>query len=176
MMHQLAPITAVALTTFVALILIRSVWHKSQAFLETVGFAQGYGLVPDGWTPAIVRTLTVTEAAIVLALLVPPLHAAAGLMAAGLFAGYGLLMAVALSRGQTEIDCGCGGAPQRISGVTLARNAVLTALALGIATMPSGGLGPVAVLTGIAAGLTFAGLQSVAEKLASHLPNIRRAS
>ena len=176
MMTQLAPITAVACSTFVALILIRSVWHKSHAFLETVGFAQGYGLVPDAWTPAIIRALTVVEAATVLGLLMPGIHAWAGWAAAGIFAGYGLLMALALARGQTRIDCGCGGAPQRISGLTLGRNAGFTALGLGIALLPSGGLGPLAVLTGIAMGLTFAALQGVAERLAAHLPNIRRAS
>ncbi|SFJ68410.1 MauE/DoxX family redox-associated membrane protein [Celeribacter neptunius] len=174
-MGDLSQLTSVSLTSFLVLVLARAAWHKGQAFYETVGFAQGYGLVPRHMVPTIVRGLMGVETLTVLALLVPITRPVGGLMAAGLFAGYGGLMAAALLRGQREIDCGCGGAPQIVSGLTLGRNAVLTVMALTVAMIATGPVGTAGALMAITAGITLFAIYGVAEKLASHLPHIRRA-
>lgn len=173
-MGDLAPYASGAVTSFLVLILARAAWHKWQAFHETVGFAQGYALVPQEWTPAIVRALTVAEALAIALLMLPFTRELGGLMAAGLFAAYGVLMGLALMRGQTEIDCGCGGAPQIVSGLTLGRNALLTALGLSVAVIPVAPLGAMGALVTVASGVTFFAIFGVAEKLASHIPNIRQ--
>lgn len=174
-MGDLSQLTSATLTSFLVLVLARAAWHKWQAFYETVGFAQGYGLVPRHMVPAIVRGLMGAEALTVLALLLPVTRPFGGLMAAGLFAGYGVLMAAALLRGQTEIDCGCGGTPQIVSGLTLGRNAVLTVMALAVAMITTGPLGAMGAIMAITAGITLFAIYGVAEKLASHLPHIRQA-
>lgn len=172
-MGSVAPLVSVTVTTFLVIVLARAAWHKSDRFLETVGFAQGYGLISDRWAAPIVRALTVAEGAAVLALLVSDLRPLGGLLAAGLFAGYGGAMGVALTQGRSEIDCGCGGTPQIVSGYTLMRNAVLTLLALAIAAQPATTVGLVDAAAAIAVALVLAAIYAVIEKLASHLPNIR---
>ena len=174
-MEDLPQLTSATLTSFLVLVLARAAWHKAQAFYETVGFAQGYEVVPRHMVPAIIRGLMGVEILTVLAVLMPFSRPFGGLMAAGVFAGYGLLMAVALMRGRTEIDCGCGGAPQVVSGLTLVRNGGLTLMALAVAALPTGGVGAVGALMAITAGVTFYAIYSVASLLASHLPHIRQA-
>lgn len=165
---------SVTITTFLVIVLTRACWHKVDHFLETVGFAQGYGVVPGPWTVPIVRGLALGEALSVLALAVPASRPLGGLAAAALFAGYGLLMAAALTRGRSHIDCGCGGPPQIVSGFTLGRNAVLAVLGLAVAALPVAAVTPVEAAATIAAALMVAAIYAVIEKLASHLPNIRK--
>lgn len=172
-MADAASLASVTITAFLAIVLARAVWHKAGAFLETVGFAQGYGLVPDAWTAPAVRALIAAETATIAALLVPAARPLGGLAAAGLFAGYGLLMAAALANGRTRIECGCGGAPQVVSGLTLARNAVLAAFGLAVALLPVATVPPLAAAIAIATALVLAGQYAVAEKLGAHLPHIR---
>ncbi|WP_172329947.1 MauE/DoxX family redox-associated membrane protein [Mangrovicoccus sp. HB161399] len=175
-MEALVPYASAAVTGFTVLVLARAAWHKASAYHETVGFAQGYGLVPAAWTYPIVRALTAAEILAIALMFLPATRASGGLLAAGLFAGYGVLMGLALRNGRSEIDCGCGGAPQVVSGLTLGRNALLSGLALGIALIPAGPVGVPGALVSLAAGLTFFAVYGVAEKLASHLPNIRRTA
>lgn len=174
-MAELAQLAVAALTSFLVLVLARAAWHKWQAFHETVGFAQGYAVVPEEAVPAIIRGLTGLEALAIVALLLPVTSSLGGLLAAALFAGYGALMATALHRGQTEIDCGCGGAPQIVSALTVGRNVVLTAMALCVAMVPVTQIGVAGSVVAITAGVTLFAILGVAEKLASHLPNIRNA-
>lgn len=166
-------LASVTITALLVILLARAAWHKLDRFLETVGFAQGYGLVPDAWAAPAVRALTVAEGATILALLVPATRPLGGLLAAGLFAGYGLLMAAALLRGRTRIECGCGGAPQVVSGLTLVRNAVLAGLGGAVAVLPVATVPPLGAGIAIAAALVLAAQYGVAEKLGSHLPHIR---
>ena len=97
-MIELASLASVTITSFLVIVLARAVWHKAEGFLETVGFAQGYGLVPDALAAPIVRALMLAEAAAILALMVPAWRAAGGVLAAGLFVGYGAIMTAALDR------------------------------------------------------------------------------
>lgn len=175
-MAALAPLLSVTLTSFLAILLARSLWHKIDRFLETVGFAQGYGLVPDRWAAPAVRALTLAEAATLLALAWPGLRHAGGVMAAALFAGYGLLMALALWQGRSRIECGCGGAPQIVSAYTLLRNATLAALAMAVALLPARTVTPAEAAAAIAAALVLWAILTTIEMLASHLPHIRQGS
>lgn len=173
-MATFASLASVTITTFLVIVLARAVWHKLERFLETVGFAQGYGLVPDAWAAPIVRALALAESAAILALMVPAWRQTGGALAAGLFAGYGLVMATALAQGRVRIDCGCGGPPQIVSAFTLLRNAVLSALALAAALLPDAVLPRPEVAAAIAGALVLAVIYAIIERLASHLPHIRQ--
>lgn len=166
-------LASLTLTAFLVVVLARACWHKIDRFLETVGFAQGYGLVPEHWTAPLVRALTVAEAATILALVLPATRPLGGIAATALFAGYGVLMGAALYRGQTRIECGCGGPPQVVSGLTLGRNAGLVVIAVLVAILPVATVTPPGAAMAILAALVLAAQHGVAEKLASHLPNIR---
>lgn len=175
-MAALAPLLSVTLTSFLAILLARSLWHKIDRYLETVGFAQGYGLVPEPWAAPAVLALTLAEGLALLALAWPGLRPLGGAMAAALFADYGLLMALALVQGRSRIECGCGGAPQIVSAYTLARNAVLTALALAVVWLPARTVTPAEAAAAIAAALVLTAILATIEMLASHLPHIRQGS
>ena len=168
-----AALASVTITAFLVIILARAAWHKIDRFLETVGFAQGYGLVPEAAAAPVVRALSAAELAAILALLVPATRPIGGLAAAVLFAGYGLAMAEALRQGRTRIECGCGGPPQLVSGFTLARNTGLAGLGLAVAFLPVASVPPWGALVAIVAALVLAAQYGILEKLASHLPNIR---
>lgn len=173
-MAPLVSLASVTITSFLVILLARTIWHKIDRFLETVGFAQGYGLVPDHWAAPIVRALTLAEVATLLALALPLTRTFGGLMAAGLFVGYGLVMATALWQGRSSIDCGCGGPPQIVSGFTLARNAVLAALALTVAGLPVTQVPALDAAMALAGALILTAIYAIIEKLASHLPHIRQ--
>lgn len=173
-MAALASLASVTVTSFLVIVLARAVWHKVERFLETVGFAQGYGLVPEAWAALVVRLLTGLEAAAILALILPVSRPFGGLLAAGLFAGYGAVMAAALAQGRSRIDCGCGGLPQFVSAFTLGRNAVLTALALSVALLPAAPVPQFDVAVAIAGALVLVAIYTIIERLASHLPHIRQ--
>ena len=95
--------------------------------------------VPEPLQPALVWLLPLAEAAAALGL-VTPWRAAAGVLAAALLLLYGAAMAWHLlnAKGGRVLDCGCGGAPLPLSGALVARNAVLTAVAVA-AALPSTG-------------------------------------
>jgi hypothetical protein len=166
-------LASVTLTAFLVIVLARACWHKLDRFLETVGFAQGYGLVPESWAAAIVRALALAEAATILLLLVPASRPLGGLAAGGLFAGYGVVMAAAFLQGRRRIECGCGGPPQIVSAFTLARNAGLAALGLAVAALPVTTVPPMGAVIALAAALVLAAQYGLVEKLASHLAYIR---
>ncbi len=170
-----APLASVTVTAFLVIVLARAAWHKLDRFLETVGFAQGYGLVPDAWAAPAVRALTAAEVATVVALVLPATRPLGGLAAAGLFLGYGVLMAAALLGGRRRIECGCGGPPQLVSGLTLARNAVLAALGLAAAVLPAATVPPLDALVAILVAMVLAAQYGVAEKLAAHRAHVPAA-
>ncbi|WP_134679149.1 MauE/DoxX family redox-associated membrane protein [Paracoccus ravus] len=167
-------LAANGLAWVLAFVLARASLHKLTDFYRTVGAALDYGAAPEAWVPRLVRVLALIEAGTALALLIAPVRPMAGLVAAVLFAGYGLLMARALRQGKVEIDCGCGGAPTPVSGLSLLRNAVLVGLSLAVALLPVNAIGIAGAILGLCAGLTLFASYGLLEKFASYLPNIRQ--
>lgn len=90
-----------------------------------------YGLPSRGLALAT-RLLPAVELALALALLTP-LRTAAALAAAALLLAYAALMGHHRWQGR-RLDCGCGGEPLAVSWPLVARNLVLTGLALLAAT------------------------------------------
>ena len=161
------------LTVFLAVLLLRAAWHKAQSFLETTGFVADYGLVPPGREALVTRALIGLEALAVALLVLPATRVAGTLLAAALLAGYGAAMALALRAGKTRIDCGCGGTPQFVSGLTIGRNAVLAALALWLAALPAGPMGgAMAALVTVLAGVTLWAIYGTVEKLLANFGHI----
>jgi hypothetical protein len=161
------------LTCFLAALLLRAVWHKAQSFLETTGFVAGYGIVPPGREALATRLAIAAEAVVLAALVVPATQSIGAVGAALVLAGYALVMAAALRRGQRQIDCGCGGAPQFVSGLTIARNLTLAALALLLAALPAGSTGGAAgAALAVAGGLTLWCLYAIVERLIANAGHI----
>ncbi len=127
---DLVPILIVHL--FIALILLRAVWHKIFRIKEFQENLVAYQLLPDSLRLSSAVLLILWESVCVVTLLnvewIFPL-----LLAGMLFFLYALAMGINLLRGRIHIDCGCGGplaARKTISWPLVLRNLVLTVMTL----------------------------------------------
>jgi hypothetical protein len=115
---------------FLSLVLVRALLHKLGSYAEFVGNVRDYRLLPESLAPAAAATAVVLEVVAAVGLIVPATRIPAALLAAGLLAGYGVAIAINLSRGRTAIDCGCGGGGQGISRMHVVRNVLLLLFAV----------------------------------------------
>lgn len=130
---------------------------------------EAYRLLPAAMVGLVSTALPVIELVAATCLLVPALRGPGGWLAAGLLACYATAMAVNLSRGRSNLDCGCFGPArrERIAGWMVARNVLLSAVALGVAmSQISRPLEPLDWLTVAAGSVTVGCLYVATETLA----------
>jgi hypothetical protein len=129
---SLDPVVAWALRAGLALLLAMSAVAKLRDVAAFAGAVAGYRLLPVSFARAAAGGFIAAELLLGAALLLPGLHAAAAIGAAGLLGLYTLAIAWNLARGRRDIDCGCGGplGRQRISEALVVRNALLVVAAL----------------------------------------------
>lgn len=124
------------------------------AFAATVA---NYRIVPAGVSPAVAAAVVAGELAVVAGLVLPPSRAAAAGLAAVLLATFTIAIAVNLARGRRTIDCGCfrGLIRERLGWSHVARNLLLLAAALQIATIAPNPAGPLDLALGAVAAATL---------------------
>jgi len=145
------------IAAFLALLLAASAAHKAQNFARARTAAHEFAGVPRGLAAAAAAAMALAEA-IAAALLIAPVHRAAGAwLATAIFGAYLALIARAIVE-RREVDCGCSfGPPARSLGAFAAiRNGVLVVLALLAALSSAAGAMPVAASQGLAACALFA--------------------
>lgn len=120
MLHWIATLTISAL-------LAGAAWHKWQAFADFQRALAAYQLLPASQLRTASYAVVLSEALIAVLIWFSPIGAWS---AAALFAGYAAAMGINLVRGRRDMDCGCGGAPIRISSHLLVRNGALVVLAV----------------------------------------------
>jgi len=170
---ELARLISAILTVFLVALFLRAAWHKAQAFWETTGFVADYSLLPAGREVSATRVLIGAEVLVIAMLMIPATRPFGAALAACLLLIYAFAMAWALRVGRRRIDCGCGGAPHFVSGLTVGRNLVLAAMACILALLPAGPLGGVApALIGLGLGLTTWTVYAVAERLLANAGHI----
>lgn len=129
-MTALHPILVVIAAGTLVCVFARAAMHKATdltMFTHTMG---GYRLLPAGLLTPAALGLLLLEVAVILGLIIPATRPFAAGVALVLLAVYAAAIAVNLWRGNTHIDCGCGGAGQGLSWYLVARNAVLGVLCL----------------------------------------------
>ena len=150
------PLIPWALRTFLAILFASAALSKLTGQQEFYGVVRNFRLLPDMASRVVAMVLPVVELAVAAGLLVTSLAVPAAITGAALLAVFGLAIAVNVLRGRTWIDCGCmrNGMKQRVSWVMVGRNAVLTAMALGVAALLplSGTTGAADLATGLLAG------------------------
>jgi len=123
---------------FVALLLLRAALHKAADASRFEGVLADYDLAP-GWALKPLRAiLPALEIAAAGALCFGPTQVVGAVLAGGVLAVYGAAMAIALWRGRTEIDCGCGGPALQLGWGLVVRNATLVAMLLPAALASTG--------------------------------------
>jgi hypothetical protein len=147
--YALAQGVATPLALFASLLLGASALHKvtnPARARRAVGGLTGFG---HAGATCAVAVAGAAEGLAAVGLLAAPFRGPAALLAAGVWAVYGLCIGAALLRGRRDLDCGCGfaAAHRPLGGFELLRNAVLVAVALLVALVAH--LGPAAVGAGI---------------------------
>jgi len=121
------PLLPLVISTALALLFFMAARHKLGDKRRFEAQLAAYQIVPAPLLRVSARTLPWIEMSLVFLLLIPFTRAFAASIAATLLVMYALAMAVNISRGRREIDCGCGDKPQTLSVTLLVRNAVLAA-------------------------------------------------
>jgi len=121
------PLLPLVISTSLALLFFMAARHKLGDNRRFEAQLAAYQIVPNPLLRISAKTLPWIEMSLVFLLLIPFTRAFAASIAATLLVVYALAMAVNLSRGRSEIDCGCGDKPQTLSVMLLVRNAVLAA-------------------------------------------------
>ena len=136
-MSGLDPLFPLFARLVLALLFVGAVRHKLADLLRFEGIVRDYRLAPGSGSFALARSLVALEVGLVFGLVAPWTAATASLVAALVLAGYALAIGVNLVRGRSEIECGCGGAGERLRWRLVARNALLVAVCLVGATAPA---------------------------------------
>jgi methylamine utilization protein MauE len=136
-------VTSTVAACLISLVLVRALLHKVSRPAELTGVIRNYRLVPHGLVPLTAVAVVVCEACAALGLVLPQTRAPAALLACALLLIYAAAMGINLLRGRTNINCGCGGAAEGISGLHVLRNLALAlcamaAIASGTARAPTG--------------------------------------
>ncbi|MBW8301103.1 MAG: hypothetical protein K0M60_16000 [Hydrogenophaga sp.] len=164
---------AAAATTFTVLVLLRAAWHKVTDFGTFTGYVADYWLLPEALVAPAARGLAAVEFLAVVLLVYPATVRAGALLAVALLGLYGVAMAVNIGRGRTRIECGCGGAAQRLSPALLVRNALLAAIAILPAIFGASPLGFAEAAVAVAAGLLTWFVHNVIEQLLANDGHMR---
>jgi uncharacterized membrane protein len=112
-MWQLDPQCASALMVFYSIFWLRSAWPKWQESLRFSGVIDAYRLIPIKLSLVATYVLGSLELIVALGLWFAATRIVACCIALVLLSVYAIAIGIQLNRGQTEIDCGCGGLQQK---------------------------------------------------------------
>ncbi|MEX2334920.1 MAG: MauE/DoxX family redox-associated membrane protein [Pseudohongiella sp.] len=124
------PLLTIVIATSLALLFLLAARHKISAHRRFEAQLAAYRLLPDALISPAARVLPWLEIAVAIRLLFAVTRPVGAVLAATLLAVYALAMGINLSRGRSQIDCGCGDTPQSLSGLLVLRNCVLAIGAL----------------------------------------------
>jgi hypothetical protein len=152
----------------VGLVLLVAAFHKLRGWAEFRVAVANYRLLPDALVVPVAVALPALEAMAGVGLLVDGLRVAGAALAITAVGSATAAVAINVSRGRTDVDCGCGGIEghQRLSWGLVARNALLLAgLVASTLAGPAQPLTPVAYTTLAAAALALVALYAAASEL-----------
>jgi len=126
---MLDPAIGVLLIACLALLFASAALHKLRDLRRFTEVLAAYRVLPVG-AERLAPLVPVLELAAALGLLAPPLRTPATLVAAALLLAYAAAIAVNLTRGRRDLDCGCGvaGTSQPIAPWMVLRNLTLALL------------------------------------------------
>lgn len=119
-------VVQLAIAIALAALFLNAAYHKLQDRMRFEAQLAEYELLPAALVPLATLALASLELLVGISLLIPASWLLSAPLAAGLLLTYGAAIAINLLRGRTHIDCGCGDAPQLLSGWLVLRNLVLT--------------------------------------------------
>jgi hypothetical protein len=121
-----------SLALLLAMVFSVAAMTKLMAWGELSGVVRNFRVLPAALVLPVTLVLPPLEIAIAVGILVAGTRSLAAAAAAILFAGFGAALAINLSRGRRQIDCGCfrSNLKQPISAAVVLRNLILVVCAL----------------------------------------------
>jgi hypothetical protein len=170
------PVFTLAAACALALVLALGAVEKLLGFGRFQGAVGEYRILPSAAVPVFAALVVALELGASVLLVVP------GYSRSGVVAAWLLLALVSsglginLARGRTDLDCGCGGAGQRISWSLIWRNAGLALIGLfALATTDARALGGADIAVIAAAAVVWTALYRAADQLLASANLMRRA-
>lgn len=136
-MRDIGSILAAQLAAFIGLLLAASALHKWSRWQQTLRVVREFAGVPRAAAPAAALGAALAESIAAVLMFAPSSRALGALLAASIWTGYLALIVRSLLAGRREVECGCSfGAKQHaLGGFEVARNVVLSVMALGVAVV-----------------------------------------
>jgi hypothetical protein len=153
MMAQLLSQVHLALLAFLALLFCQAALHKAGDLRRFSGYLAHYHSRLAPLSFPLAGALLMAEGVAVALCVIPATSFCGQSLIAALLTLYTLALVIAKTRGKTEIVCGCGETPVRVSTKTLLRNLCLLAVAALMLASPSQPLSYAACASAAAAGL-----------------------
>ena len=164
------------LIAFLALIMLNALWHKLADFKRFAAVIPHYRGVPPALATAVVIGVVSAESVALAMLVLPMLSVFGAVLSGSLIFLYGMLIAVNVSLGNRQVDCGCGGKPQPLSWVLVVRNVALSGLALLAVAAPFTPLSLMALLGSIAMGFVAWVLYCAIDLLMANAERLRSSN
>lgn len=168
------PVVTRSLGAMLSVLLLIGSWQKLRDMVVFAAAVDNYRLLPDAMVTPVAWLVALTEAVAGLLLLLNDTASAGAWFSLALLAVVTSAVAINLLRGNTAIDCGCGGlSSQPLAWSLVARNVVL----MGIALLASqeGASRPLVwadYLTTVGVVLGLLGLYTIANQLMTNTPRV----
>jgi hypothetical protein len=140
-MQEIDQVLAAQVAAFLAFLLAASAAHKGWNWGRTLQVVREFAGVPRSAAAAAAVAAGILEWLAAALLFVPSYRVLGALIASIVLTVYLALIARSIMAGRRQVDCGCsfGSARHSLGGFEVARNAVLVAMALGVAASAARG-------------------------------------
>lgn len=168
------PVVTRSLGAMLSVLLLIGSWQKLRDMVVFAAAVDNYRLLPESLVTPVAWLVALSEASAAVLLLLNDTAAAGAWLAMALIASVTAAVVINLLRGNTAIDCGCGGlSSQPLAWSLVARNVVL----MGIALLASqeGASRPLVwadYLTTVGVVLGLLGLYTIANQLMTNAPRV----
>ena len=175
-MIETGQVLAAQLALFQALLLAASAFHKASTWSGSLGIMRQFGGVPRPLASTALGTVIASEFLAALLLLVPDYRAAGAILAAALWTVYLGLILRAVLQNRRDLECGCsfglpsGPSSRPLGAFQLVRNAVLAAMAAGIASLSAAAGGVPVELSQVLGGVALLALYGALDQVMALQP------
>jgi Methylamine utilisation protein MauE len=162
----------IQLAAFEAVLLLASGLHKMLRRERSQAAVRELAGVPRHWAPAAVVAVAAVELLASLLLWMPSYRVAGGTLAVLIWGGYLALILRAIARGRRDVDCGCtfGAAQRPLGAYHVARNGVLTGVAVLVAAGSAAGASGSVLASQILAALVLFALYGALDQVMALTP------
>jgi hypothetical protein len=168
------PVVTRSLGAMLSVLLLIGSWQKLRDMVVFAAAVDNYRLLPESLVAPVAWLVALSEASAAVLLLLNDTAAAGAWLAMALIAAVSAAVVINLLRGNTAIDCGCGGlSSQPLAWSLVARNVVLMGIALLAAQ--EGASRPLVwadYLTTVGVVLGLLGLYTIANQLMTNAPRV----